>query len=57
MVTPDELPPKVRLDKEVVARLFAVPAMAGPFKASVKAPTAKEPLVNVSVPLTVVFWL
>src|SRR5208282_1257156 len=47
--TPAELPPKERLDDDVVARLEAVPAMAGPFRASVFVPTVSVPLVRVRV--------
>ena len=53
--TPVALPPNARLDPEVVARLPGVPAMGGPFKVRVLAPTANVPLVSVNVPLTV--WL
>ncbi len=53
--TPVALPPNTRLEPEVVVRLPGVPAMAGPFKVRALDPTAKVPLVSVSVPPTV--WL
>src|SRR6266568_1385259 len=53
MFTPVELPPKERLDDEVVCKLAGVPAIAGPFSANVLAPTLSAPLVRVSVPPTV----
>ena len=43
-----ELPPKDKLEAEVVARLVAVPAMTGPFNVNVLAPTVKVPEVKVS---------
>src|SRR6266567_2469607 len=45
-----ELPPKERLEEEVVAKLPAVTAIAGPLSVKVWAPTVKVPLVRVSVP-------
>jgi hypothetical protein len=46
---PGEVPPKTRLDEDVVVRFAGVPAIAGPFSVSVLAPTAKVPDVSVSV--------
>jgi len=50
---PAVLPPNDRLEDEVVERFDAVPAMAGPFKDNVYAPTVNVPLASVGVPLTV----
>ncbi len=50
MFIPVELPPKDKLEVEVVDKLAPVPAMAGPFSVKVWAPTVKFPLVRVSVP-------
>jgi len=50
---PAELPPKTRFVKEVVERFAGVPAIAGPFRVRVLAPTAKVPLLIFKVPLTV----
>jgi hypothetical protein len=52
-LTLDELPPKDRLEEEVVDRFEGVPAMAGPLSVSVFAPTVNVPEVRVSVPPTV----
>src|SRR5882672_9290576 len=49
-----ELPPKERLEEEVVDKLVGVPAIVGPFSARLFPATASVPLVNVSVPPTVV---
>ena len=49
-----ELPPNDKVEEDEVVRLLAVPAMAGPFKVSVFAPTVSAPLVSVKAPLTVV---
>jgi hypothetical protein len=51
--TPAEVPPKTRLDEDVVARLAGVPAMVGPFNVSVLLLTVNVPAVRVSVPATV----
>ena len=48
MPTPAELPPNTRFDEEVVDKLAGVPAIAGPFRVSVLAPTANVPAVSVS---------
>ena len=53
-LTPGELPPKERLDDDVVDRLVGVPAIVGPFSASVFPATASVPLVSVRVSPTVV---
>ena len=53
ILTPLELPPKTRLDDEVVARFAGVPAIVGPLSVSVLAPTVNVPLVKVRVPLIV----
>ena len=53
MLTPVELPPKDKLEDDVVDRLAGVPAIVGPSSVSVLLPTERPPLVNVSVPLTV----
>jgi hypothetical protein len=55
IVTPAEPPPNTRFDVEVVERLAGVPEIAGPFKVSVLAPTAKVPAASVNVPETVMF--
>ncbi len=52
-LTPRALPPKTRLEEDVVDKLAGVPAIVGPFSVSVFAPTANVPLVSVSVPVTV----
>ena len=54
MLIPVELPPKTRLEDEVVDKLAGVPAIVGPFSVKVFPPTEKVPLVSVSVPLIVV---
>jgi len=51
---PAELPPKTRLEEEVVDRFVAVPAIAGPFNVSVLPATEKLPEVSVKVPFIVV---
>jgi hypothetical protein len=53
--TPDDVPPKTRLEAAVVMRFDGVPAIAGPFNVSVLLPTVKVPAVRLSVPSTVVF--
>ena len=53
MLTPLELPPKTRLEDEVVDKLAGVPAIVGPFSVKVFPATDNAPLVSVSVPLTV----
>jgi hypothetical protein len=50
--TPAEVPPKTRLEEDVVARLAGVPAMVGPFNVSVLLLTVKVPAVRVRVPFT-----
>ena len=49
--TPADVPPKTRLDDDVVERFEGVPAMVGPFKVRVYPATAKVPAVRVRVPL------
>jgi hypothetical protein len=49
--TPAEIPPKTRLDDDVVDRFEGVPAIVGPFRVSVYPATAKVPEVRVRVPL------
>jgi hypothetical protein len=51
---PAELPPKTRLDVEVVDKLVGVPAIAGPLIVRVFPAMANIPDVNVSKPLTVI---
>ena len=51
--TPAEVPPKIRLDEDVVARLAGVPAIVGPFNVSVLLLTVNVPAVRVRVPFTV----
>ena len=53
ILTPVELPPKTRLEDEVVPKFEGVPAIAGPLSVSVFAPTVNVPDVRVSVPLMV----
>jgi len=43
-LTPAELPPKLRLEEEVVVSFVGVPAIVGPFRVKVLAPTANVPL-------------
>jgi hypothetical protein len=50
--TPAEVPPKARLDADVVVRFEGVPAMVGPFNVRVVAPTVNVPAVSVRVPLS-----
>jgi hypothetical protein len=51
--TPAELPPNMRLDEDDVARFAGVPAIVGPFRVSVFAPTVKVPEVRLRIPPTV----
>jgi hypothetical protein len=48
-----ELPPKTKLEDDVVDRFVAVPAIAGPLRVRVYAPTVNVPEVSVRVPPTV----
>ena len=48
-----EVPPKDKIDDEVVLKFVAVPAIAGPFKVNVRVATDKVPAVKVSVPLMI----
>jgi len=48
--TPAEAPPNTRLDEDDVVRFAGVPAIVGPFKVRVYAPTEKVPAVRVRVP-------
>jgi hypothetical protein len=50
--TPEDDPPKDKLDAAIVVKLPGVPAIAGPFSVSVRVPTEKVPAVRVSVPLS-----
>ena len=52
-VIPLAVPPKTRLEDEVVPKFAGVPAIAGPFNVSVLVEIARVPAVNVSVPPTV----
>ena len=45
-----EEPPKTRLEEDVVDKLVAVPAIAGPSNSRVFAPTENAPLIKLSVP-------
>jgi hypothetical protein len=47
-------PPKTRPEEDVVVRFAGDPAIAGPFKVRVFAPTVKAPDDNVRVPPTVI---
>jgi hypothetical protein len=49
ILTPSDEPPKTRLEFDVVERFSGVPAIAGPFRVSVREPTLKVPLVRVRV--------
>jgi hypothetical protein len=51
--TPAELPPSIRLEAADVIRFDGVPAIVGPFKVRVFAPTVKVPDESVRVPPTV----
>ena len=51
--TPDVVPPNTRLDEAVVAKFDGVPAIVGPLKVRVFAPTENVPLVRVRVLLIV----
>ena len=53
--TPKEEPPTTRFEDEDVVRFVGVPAIEGPLRVSVFAPTARLPVVNVRVPLMIVF--
>ena len=46
-------PPKTRPEEDVVVRFAGVPAIAGPFKVRVFAPTVKKPEESVRFPPTV----
>ncbi len=50
--TPDDVPPKTRLDAAVVIKFAGIPAIVGPFNVSVLGPTVKVPAVIVRVPFT-----
>ena len=48
MFTPLELPPKTRLEEDVVDKLVGVPAIVRPSNSRVLPPTANVPLVKVN---------
>ena len=50
--TPDDVPPKTRLDAAVVIKFAGVPAMVGPFSVSILGPTVKVPAARVRIPLS-----
>jgi len=50
--TPDVVPPNARVEDAVVIKFAGVPAIVGPFKVRVFAPTVKLPAVIVRVPLS-----
>jgi hypothetical protein len=52
-VIPVEVPPNTIVDEAVVERLFGIPAIEGPLRVRVLAPTAKVPPLKVRVPATV----
>ena len=54
-IIPVDDPPNIKVDEDVVLRLFGVPAIAGPLRVSELAATAKVPAVSVRLPLTVAF--
>ncbi len=51
--TPAVVPPKTRLDEDVVVRFAGIPAIVGPLSVRVFAPTVKVPADNVRVPPTI----
>jgi hypothetical protein len=52
IVIPPDDPPNTSDEEAETERLFGVPAIAGPFNVNVLAPTLKEPVVSVNIPVT-----